>query len=50
MYGAEGLIDVEAIIPIFAPASDGNSPDRYIAAVVNDMRAMAAPTLNQGEA
>ena len=39
-YGAQGLFDVEAIIPIFAPSSDRNVPDRYIAAVLNDMRAM----------
>lgn len=42
-YGARGLWDVETIIPVFAPAGDGNAPDRYIAAVVNDMKAMREP-------
>lgn len=41
MYGARGLLDVETIIPVFAPSGDGgNSPQHYIAAVLRDMAAM----------
>lgn len=40
MYGAVGLLDVEAIIPVYAPSSDGNKPASYIAAVLRDMKEM----------
>lgn len=39
-YGAKGMLDVESIIPVFAPANDGNKPDAYIAAVLRDMKAI----------
>lgn len=40
-YGARSLLDVETIIPVFAPSGDGgNSPQHYIAAVIKDMTAM----------
>jgi len=40
IYGAVGLLDVEAIIPVYAPSSDGNKPASYIAAVLRDMKEM----------
>lgn len=40
MYGAEGYYDVETIIPVYAPASDKNKPESYIAAVLRDMKEM----------
>lgn len=43
-YGANGLLDVETIIPRFAPAEDNNRPDAYIAAVLKDMAAMRQST------
>lgn len=39
-YGARGLLDVETIIPVYAPAADGNAPTAYIAAVKRSMAAM----------
>src|SRR5712691_7372910 len=33
-YLPRGLSTVQAIIPVYAPASDGNNPDSYIAAVL----------------
>ena len=41
-YGAKGLLHVETIIPQFAPSTDGNRPERYIAAVRRDIAAMRA--------
>jgi hypothetical protein len=32
-YIDRGLLTVEQAIPIYAPSSDHNAPDRYIAAV-----------------
>jgi hypothetical protein len=43
MYGARGLLDVETIIPVFAPSGDGNAPQSYINAVLRDMAAMREP-------
>ncbi|HUY99087.1 MAG TPA: hypothetical protein VMU89_01960 [Thermomicrobiaceae bacterium] len=43
-YAARGAITIEQIIPIWAPASDNNSPETYIAAVVTDMAAWADTT------
>jgi hypothetical protein len=40
LYGGRGLLDVETIIPVFAPEGDGNNPLAYIAAVRRDMAAM----------
>lgn len=41
LYGAEGLLDLETIIPKYAPAGDGgNEPAAYIAAVLRDMAEM----------
>lgn len=40
IYGAAGLLHIETIIPVFAPATDNNNPASYIAAVLADMRAM----------
>lgn len=40
VYGAVGLLDVETIIPVYAPSSDGNKPASYIAAVLRDMKEM----------
>lgn len=40
MYGATGLLTIEQIIYTFAPASDNNKPEAYIAAVVTDMNAI----------
>lgn len=39
-YGAAGRLAVEDIIPVFAPASDGNTPSAYINAVRTDIAAM----------
>jgi len=33
-YLPRGLSTVQAIVPVYAPASDGNNPDSYIAAVL----------------
>jgi hypothetical protein len=33
IYGAKGLLDLEQIIPVWAPSDDENSPDSYIADV-----------------
>jgi Negative regulator of beta-lactamase expression len=40
IYGAVGLLDVETIIPVYAPAEDNNQPQSYIQAVLRDMREM----------
>lgn len=37
-YGAEGLLTLETIVPVFAPASDGNSPTAYITKVLRTMK------------
>lgn len=39
-YGREGLMTVEQIAPVFAPASDGNNPKEYARKVVETIRAM----------
>lgn len=39
VYAKEGRTTIREIITRFAPASDGNSPESYIAAVVKDMNA-----------
>ncbi len=39
-YGARGLQTVRAIIEQFAPISDGNTPDRYVLSVLQDMAYM----------
>lgn len=38
IYGSAGLLRIDQIIPVFAPASDGNSPLAYIEAVLTDMK------------
>ncbi len=40
-YGSRGLDRVSTIIPVFAPASDGNNVLAYIRSVVEDMRYIA---------
>lgn len=40
VYGATKRATVEAIIPVFAPESDGNNPAAYIASVITDMEYM----------
>lgn len=37
VYAQHGAVRIDQIIPIWAPASDGNSPENYIAAVVQAM-------------
>lgn len=39
-YGAHGLLSLQQIIPVFAPASDGNNPQVYIANVIKRMDEM----------
>lgn len=41
-YGAHGLLTVEDIIPVWAPASDGNTPAVYISNVLKRMDEMKA--------
>ena len=36
-YASRGATTIEQIVPIWAPPSDGNDPEAYIAAVVQDM-------------
>lgn len=38
-YVARGLDTIRKAIPIWAPKTDGNDPERYIAAVLRDVRA-----------
>ena len=40
--GFRQLRTIREIIPVFAPASDGNIPERYIAAVLEDVAYMRA--------
>jgi N-acetyl-anhydromuramyl-L-alanine amidase AmpD len=42
IYGAVGLLDLEDIMQVYAPGSDGNSPSSYIQAVLRDMKEMKA--------
>lgn len=45
-YAKAGAVTIEQIIPIWAPASDSNTPESYIAAVVRDMgRWEESPTM-----
>jgi hypothetical protein len=38
-YVAQGLDTIRKIIPVWAPKTDSNNPERYIAAVLRDVRA-----------
>ena len=38
VYAGRGLTTIGAIIPVWAPAADGNAPERYIEAVIAAMR------------
>jgi hypothetical protein len=41
-YGREGLLSVEQIAPVFAPAEDGNNPHEYARKVIETLRAIRA--------
>jgi N-acetylmuramoyl-L-alanine amidase len=43
VYGRNGYKTIGQIIPVFAPASDGNSPDQYINSVIKLMNAWIQP-------
>ncbi|OJW05808.1 MAG: hypothetical protein BGO39_05110 [Chloroflexi bacterium 54-19] len=47
VYGRNGYRTVGQIIPVFAPAGDGNQPDQYIASVVKLMNAWIQPGQSQ---
>lgn len=38
-YAGAGLTTVEAVVPKYAPSSDGNSPARYVAAIYEALKA-----------
>jgi hypothetical protein len=42
IYGAHGMLHVETILPMFAPADDQNNVPAYVASVRRDMAAMQA--------
>jgi hypothetical protein len=41
-HGSAGRLTARQIIPVHAPASDGNDPERFIASVLEDMAYMEA--------
>lgn len=45
-YAMSGAKTIGQILPIWAPASDGNNPDGYINAVVNSMNSLGAGNSN----